>query len=60
LPTPPARAARAMEVDAQGRVLRHLKDTGRRYRMATGVAERDGRLVLGSLTQDAVAWCELR
>ncbi len=60
LPTPPARAARAMEVDVQGRILRHLKDTGRRFRMATGVAERDGRLVLGSLAQDAVAWCELR
>ncbi|MGW8330665.1 SMP-30/gluconolactonase/LRE family protein [Streptomyces sp. NPDC055897] len=60
LPPLPAHAAGVVELDLQGRLLRQLADTGRQFRMATGVAERDGRLVLGSLVEDAVAWCDVR
>ncbi|MFE3183344.1 SMP-30/gluconolactonase/LRE family protein [Streptomyces violascens] len=59
LPAPPPRAAQAVEIDSYGRVACEVRGAGRRYRMATSVAERDGRLVLGSLAEDAIAWCEL-
>ncbi|MEV6719763.1 SMP-30/gluconolactonase/LRE family protein [Streptomyces xanthochromogenes] len=60
LPPLPAHAAGVVEVDVRGRGIRQLADAGRQFRMATGVAERDGRLVLGSLVEDAIAWCDLR
>jgi sugar lactone lactonase YvrE len=59
LPAPPPRAAQVVEIDSYGRVVREVRGAGRRYRMATSVAERDGRLVLGSLAEDAIAWCDL-
>ncbi|WP_369382483.1 SMP-30/gluconolactonase/LRE family protein [Streptomyces sp. cg36] len=59
LPDLPPRAARVLEVDTRGRVVRRLRGAGERYRMATGVAEHAGRLVLGSLAEGAVAWCDL-
>ncbi|PKV83580.1 SMP-30/gluconolactonase/LRE family protein [Streptomyces sp. TLI_146] len=59
LPPPPALGgARVVEVDAYGRVVRELR--GRGYRMVTGVAQYGGRLALGSLREEAVAWCDLR
>ncbi|MER5563925.1 SMP-30/gluconolactonase/LRE family protein [Streptomyces sp. NPDC002506] len=60
LPPLPAHAAAVVEVDGQGRGLRQLADTERQFRMATGVAEHAGRLVLGSLVEDAIAWCDIR
>ncbi|MBD0742776.1 strictosidine synthase [Streptomyces sp. CBMA152] len=59
LPAPPPRAARVVEVDVNGQVVRELRGRGRQYRMATGVAQRDGRLVLGSLVEGSIAWCDL-
>ncbi|MFI6055846.1 SMP-30/gluconolactonase/LRE family protein [Streptomyces violascens] len=59
LPAPPARAARVVEVDASGRLVRELHGTGSRFRMTTAVAEHAGRLALGSLVGGAIAWCDL-
>ncbi|MEU5432091.1 SMP-30/gluconolactonase/LRE family protein [Streptomyces sp. NPDC020719] len=59
LPAPPPRAARVAEVDVDGRVIRELRVRGRQYRMATSVAEYDGRLVIGSLVEGTIAWCDL-
>ncbi|MCX5384328.1 SMP-30/gluconolactonase/LRE family protein [Streptomyces sp. NBC_00083] len=59
LPAPPASGARVIEVDEQGRTLRQLRGTGRRFRMTTSVAEHGGRLVMGSLLEHSIAWCEL-
>lgn len=59
LPAPPPRAARIIEVEACGRVVRELYGAGRRFRMATAVTEHAGRLVLGSLVEHAIAWCDL-
>ncbi|MGI5401153.1 SMP-30/gluconolactonase/LRE family protein [Streptomyces sp. CA-135486] len=55
----PQDAPRVVGVDMQGRV-RH--DLGRRragYRMVTSVCEHAGRLILGSLHEEAVALCDL-
>ncbi|MEU9098644.1 SMP-30/gluconolactonase/LRE family protein [Streptomyces sp. NPDC048361] len=59
LPSPPASGARAIEVDEHGRIVRQLRGTGRRFRMTTSVAEREGRLVMGSLLEHSIAWCDL-
>ncbi|MET9361574.1 SMP-30/gluconolactonase/LRE family protein [Streptomyces sp. NPDC006632] len=59
LPAPPASGARVIEVDEHGRIVRELHGAGRRFRMTTSVAERDGRLVMGSLRENCIAWCDL-
>ncbi|MFG2720199.1 SMP-30/gluconolactonase/LRE family protein [Streptomyces sp. NPDC048416] len=59
LPTPPASGARVIEVDERGRVVRELRGAGRRFRMTTSVGEHGGRLVMGSLMEHAIAWCDL-
>ncbi|MGP9022776.1 SMP-30/gluconolactonase/LRE family protein [Streptomyces sp. BR1] len=59
LPAPPPRPGRVVEVGIDGQVVRELRARGRQYRMATSVAQRDGRLVLGSLVEGTIAWCDL-
>ncbi|MFE9369938.1 SMP-30/gluconolactonase/LRE family protein [Streptomyces sp. NPDC006711] len=59
LPDPPPSGAWVIEVDAEGRVLRELRGGRRRFGMTTSVAEREERLVMGSLVENAIAWCEL-
>ncbi|MFD7339140.1 hypothetical protein ACFV98_24460 [Streptomyces violascens] len=58
LEVPPDGRLLVCEIDSYGRVVREVRGAGRRCRMATSVAERDGRLVLGSLAEDAFAWCD--
>ncbi|MGW2865497.1 SMP-30/gluconolactonase/LRE family protein [Streptomyces sp. NPDC001205] len=59
LPAVPPSPAHVVEVDAYGRVIRELRGAGRGFRMTTAAAEHAGRLVLGSLVEDAIAWCDL-
>jgi hypothetical protein len=54
----PERSVRMVGVDAQGRVVHDLADlTGRDFAVVTSVQERDGWLLLGSLTEPA--WARL-
>ena len=55
----PKLTARAMAIDAEGRVLHDLFDpVGERLHVVTSVQERDGRLYLGSLVDTAWAWVD--
>ncbi|KNB50537.1 SMP-30/gluconolactonase/LRE family protein [Streptomyces caatingaensis] len=50
----PSPTAWAMAFDASGRPVHDLQRPGRDFRMVTSVCEHEGRLYLGSLTEDAV------
>ena len=51
----PKRTVHVMAVGVDGRIVRDLQGPGDDYSMVTGVVERDGVLVLGSLHETAVA-----
>ncbi|MFI0262424.1 SMP-30/gluconolactonase/LRE family protein [Streptomyces sp. NPDC017056] len=55
----PAPVAGVLAVDAAGRVVHSLRRRTPHYRMVTSVFEHEGRLVLGSLHESALAVCEL-
>lgn len=55
----PARTAWVQAFDFTGALVHDLQREGEEYAMVTGVAERDGTLYLGSLTEPAIAVTEL-
>ncbi|MEU5885099.1 SMP-30/gluconolactonase/LRE family protein [Spirillospora sp. NPDC047279] len=57
---PPARTTWVAALSLDGRVLRDLQRPDRAYGRVTGMAEHDGRLYLGSLTEKALAVIDLR
>ncbi len=57
--TQPAPITWVMAFDLDGRTAHDLRSSDGTYGFVTAVAERDGRLVLGSLQEDTVAVVEL-
>ncbi|MEI2774479.1 MAG: SMP-30/gluconolactonase/LRE family protein [Tetrasphaera sp.] len=55
----PQRVARVAAYDLNGQVVHDIDCDARRWQMATGVREHDGRVWLGSLVEPAVAWFDL-
>ncbi|WP_280371416.1 SMP-30/gluconolactonase/LRE family protein [Nocardia wallacei] len=55
----PARTAWVQAFDFTGALVHDLQRAGDEYAMVTGVAERDGTLYLGSLTEPAIAVTEV-
>ncbi|QIS12314.1 hypothetical protein [Nocardia arthritidis] len=51
----PARTVWVLAVDFDGNVVHDLQTDGANFSFVTGVAERDGTLYLGSLTEHAIA-----
>ncbi|MEU9014608.1 SMP-30/gluconolactonase/LRE family protein [Streptomyces sp. NPDC048479] len=55
----PRDIARVIGIDSAGRVLKDLARRGSGYRMVTSVCEHGGRLIMGSLEEEAIALCDL-
>jgi sugar lactone lactonase YvrE len=56
----PVRTVWVVGLDADGNVARDYQAQGELFAFATGVAEHDGRLFLGSVTESAIAVLDLR
>lgn len=54
-PRPPGEAL-LLAFDLEGRLLHHFRDDSGAFTAVTHAVERDGRLYLGSLEEDALAW----
>ncbi len=56
----PTRTVFVLGVDPDGNVARDLQAPGERWAFATGIAEYDGRLYLGSITESSIAVLDVR